>query len=347
MSARLLLLPLTLCSYLFGAMCAVRTLLYDRGILRSREVPCAVITVGNITVGGTGKTPTVILLARCLQQQGLRVAVLTRGYRGTKTGVPQVVSDGRTLHAQSHEVGDEAFMMAEKLPGIPVLAGKDRVAAAVTAQKRFHTRICILDDGFQHRRLKRNLDIVLINSTNPFGNGFLLPRGILREPLSSLKRAQVILLTKTVESGADITRVETALSHYNPQAALFRASYRISALRNVRTGEVVAPDILETGELAALCSIGDPESFFSMLEAMGARGIRRLVFPDHHSYSEKDYDYINQSCTKINFLITTEKDIAKIDITMLKIFKLFVLEIEQKVENEHMFVQQVKKLAGT
>jgi tetraacyldisaccharide 4'-kinase len=185
----LCLLPLTLASFIFYFIVLIRSTLYKIGIFKSYKAECKVTTIGNLTVGGTGKTPTVCLLAKHFKESGFRTAVVCRGYRGKNTDIPMVVSDKEKVLMDSESAGDEACMLARKLPGIPVLAGKNRISASKMACDLFNCEIIILDDGFQHLSLKRDTDVVLINSRNPFGNGFLLPRGILREPLNAIKRA--------------------------------------------------------------------------------------------------------------------------------------------------------------
>ena len=195
-----MLFPLTMCSYLFKAIVLLRSFLYRKGIFKSHRLPCKVISIGNITVGGTGKTPVTCLIARYLKDAGCRVTVLSRGYRAQGGTEPLIVSDDKHVIAGPEIAGDEAVMLAHKLPGVPVLAGKNRFLLGQRAVHDFSAQAVLLDDGFQHYPLQRDLDIVLINARNPFGNGFLLPRGTLREPLSALSRAPLIVLTKVEET---------------------------------------------------------------------------------------------------------------------------------------------------
>lgn len=341
---RLLLLPLTLCAYCYGCIIALRTMLYTLNILPSHDIGCKVITVGNITVGGTGKTPTVCFLARYLRDQGLRVAILTRGYRGKKSDTFQIVSDGTRVLTSSEAVGDEAYMLAQKLQGIPVLAGKDRVAAGKKAVELFKTQVAILDDGFQHHRMKRDLDIILVNATNPFGNGFLLPRGTLREPLAALKRARIILLTKTDSCTVDMNELQRSIKSYNAEARIFKSSYRVARLKKARSGDEVPLASIAGKKVAGLCSIGDPHNFFSMLQGLSVSLAETKAMPDHHIYQNEDYSWINNLAGKIDFVMTTEKDVAKIDLTMLQREQLIVVEIEQIVETDKLFFNSVRGL---
>jgi len=342
----LLLLPLTLCAGLFKCVVLVRTYLYTHNIIRSHSIPCSIITVGNITVGGTGKTPAVCHIARHLHDEGHRVVVLTRGYRGKRTDTPHLVSDGETVLSDVESAGDEALMMAEKLSGIPVLAGKDRVAAAHMAVQLFQAGIIVLDDGFQYHRLYGNVDVVLVNARNPFGNKFLLPRGTLREPVSALKRAAVIVITKSETSAEVRDKISNTIKHYNPNALIFTSRYRPVCLRRVSEAGGIDLDALIGKRVAGLCSIGDPESFFALLEALQVELTEKIVFADHHLYQSLDYRAIQQRCSRAEFVITTEKDIAKIDRNMIEKEKFLVMEIEPVIEGETLFFEKLKELAG-
>jgi tetraacyldisaccharide 4'-kinase len=345
MAVRLLLLPLTLCSYVYGTAMRVRVWLYKACVFESFAIPCRVIAVGNITVGGTGKTPTVCLLARSLNERGFKVAVVTRGYRGTKTKSPLIVSDGEQVLASYAEAGDEAVMLAAKLSGIPVIACRDRVAAGICACEMFGSDSVLLDDGFQHLRLCRDLDVVLVNSTDPFGNGSMLPRGILREPLSALERAGIIVLTKADASGS-AAGLTARIQGLNPDAGLFSASYKVAGFRNFRSCEPVDADGLSGKNAAALCSIGDPASFINMISRSGMHVSETLVYPDHYAYGAADYTAIRDIAARVDAVVTTEKDIAKLDAGMLQLDHLIIMEIEQVVEPAERFIDDVIMGAG-
>lgn len=344
--AHLLLFPLTLCSYLYGLGMSCRTLLYRAGILKSHRIACKVVTVGNITVGGTGKTPTVCMLAQHFKQSGVRVAALCRGYRGSTTATPQIVSDGASVLASAEAAGDEAVMLSRKLPGIPVLAAADRVAAGALAVKRFAAQVAILDDGFQHLRLRRDADIVLVNATNPFGNGFLLPRGILRETPAALQRAHIVLLTKTNVSAAAVATLRETIRRYNPGAPVFTAAYKVRGLRTALSGEDIPRAALAGRRVAALCSIGDPEGFIALIEGLHAVLIEKILFPDHHAYRHEDYRRIAELSRQVDSIITTEKDIAKINPDMVQPDKLIVMEIEQVVDDQERFFNALRDRLG-
>jgi tetraacyldisaccharide 4'-kinase len=344
-AASLFLLPLTICSIVYRLAVSARAFLYKKNILSSLSVSCKVISIGNITVGGTGKTPTVCLLAKYFQKKGISVAVINRGYRGSRTKNLLKVSDGRKILASQDAAGDEAFMVAEKLPGVPVIAGKDRMAAAKMAADLYGARVVILDDGFQYLRLKRDADIVLVNSANAFGSGFLLPRGILREPLSALSRASLVLLTKAGISTFKEEEIADRIRQYNPGAGIFKSSFKAMRLRKAKGGEVSFESI-KNKRAAGLCSIGDPDSFFSMLSQLKLSFLEKLIFPDHHAYCDKDYRLIKQLSEKSELMITTEKDIVKLDFNKIQTDKLLVLEIEQAIADEKHFFEKVEKLTA-
>jgi tetraacyldisaccharide 4'-kinase len=343
---RLLLLPLSLGAVLYRFAVSARSFLYKSNILPRLHIPCKVIAVGNITVGGTGKTPTVCCLAQRLKQENFRVAVLNRGYRGSKSDKPQVVSDGKEILATAESVGDEARMLAEKLPEIPILASKDRASAGHRAVELFNTQIVILDDGFQHLRLERDLDVVLINAHNPFGNGFLLPRGTLREPLSALRRARLIILTKTDISCCNIKELEDRIRSYNPDVQIFKSCFTPVRLVKVFPPQEVPFASVEGRTCVGLCSIADPESFFLMLKRLNVFLMEKLVFPDHHAYCQRDYKFIKQQSDESELIITTQKDIAKIDLNMIQKEKLLVMEIEQVIDQGDLFFRNLRNLAG-
>jgi tetraacyldisaccharide 4'-kinase len=340
----LLMAPLWLCSLIFGRIVAARAHLYERGVFKRRQLPCRVVTIGNITVGGTGKTPTVSLVARELAAAGLHTAVLSRGYGGKARG-PLIVSDRQQVLADARQAGDEPLMLAQALSGIPVITARDRYQGGMLACERFNPHVLVLDDGFQHLRLKRDLDIVLINAGNPFGCGALLPRGILREPLSALRRARIIIFTK-VDASQSLEDLEYRIAAINPDAAVFRACFRPTGLLHPASGRVLELDTVRGRNAAGLCSIGDPGHFFSMLAGLGVSYSRPLVFPDHHRYSAGDQRRIHARAAGVDYLITTQKDIAKMSADMLQMPNLLVLLVRQTIDEQERFVQLVLECLG-
>lgn len=343
-AVRLVMLPLWLCSLAYRGLITARARLYRRGVLKTRQLPCRVVTVGNITVGGTGKTPTVIWLARAFAGTGLHTAVLSRGYGGTHRG-PLIVSDKDDVRAGSREAGDEPFMMARTLPGVPVITGRDRFRGGMLACERFNPHALIMDDGFQHLRLRRDLDIVLINARNPFGCGHLLPRGILREPLSALRRARIIMLTK-VHPHRDPDELQQRIAAINPDAAVFRSRYTPTGLLQTSTGRMLELETVRGRMAAGLCSIGDPGHFFGMLAAIGVSYSRPLVFPDHHRYGKSDMRLIAGRAAAADYLITTQKDIAKMNADMLQLPNLLVLQVQQTIDDHERFLRLVLDCLG-
>ena len=226
----------------YAQLTALRNILFDSGILRIQQVSCPVISVGNLAVGGTGKTPMVIWLARFLLEEGWRVGIVSRGYKGEESKKVLVVSDGRDILADSDFSGDEPQLLARRLPGIPVLCSTKRALAVEAAVEQFRCEVVILDDGFQHRFVARNLDIVMLDSRYPFGDGFLLPRGILREQTTALKRAQVLVLSRFDGSK------EAAKSHKNlvgqwPDKTIVTAAHRATRLFEVTTQRELPPQL--------------------------------------------------------------------------------------------------------
>ncbi|MCK9364390.1 MAG: tetraacyldisaccharide 4'-kinase [Syntrophales bacterium] len=286
-----------------------RNILCDRRIIRQERLPCPVLSVGNITVGGTGKTPTVIMIAKLLQQHRYRPAVLSRGYGG-KSGSPvNVVSDGKTVLMGWKEAGDEPVLMANSLPGIPVLTGANRFLTGSAALEKFGADILILDDAFQHRQLFRDLDLVLLDSARPFGNGFLLPRGPLRESPSALARADMLLRTGLAEKGEPLP-VKTKFNVCNIELPSFRGVHRPTGIVSGKTGHSDPPEALRGEKIMAFSGLGSPESFRKGLAALGAAVVSYRDFPDHHPYSDADIVALRRLATQsgASLLVTTEKD---------------------------------------
>ena len=342
---QIVLLPLTLCSYLFKTLVVLRGVFYQKGIFKSRHLPCTVISIGNLTVGGTGKTPATCLIARHLKASGCQVAVLSRGYRAQADTELIIVSDGKQIIAGAEIAGDEAVMLAQKLPGVSILAGKNRFLLGQRAISDFSAQALLLDDGFQHYPLQRDLDIVLINARNPFGNGFLLPRGILREPLSALSRSPLILLTKAKEA-IEVEQLKKVIARHSTSAHIFTATVLPTALKRFADNTIIPFETIRGRQVVGLCSIGDPESFFSLLEKLDCSILKKLVFSDHHWYRSDDYAIINSCGQGADFIITTEKDIVKLDRNMIDNKKIFILETEMRIDREDEFFQTLSTLAG-
>ena len=310
----LLLTLLTPLSYLYAAPVKLRNWFYDSRILKSKGLPCTVISVGNIASGGTGKTPVVIWIAKALLDAGRRPAILLRGYhRQEKTPATHVVSDGRKILASVETSGDEAVMIARELPSVPVLIGKNRHEAGCHALRELKPDVLILDDGFQHRKLERNLDIVTVDATQPFGTGKLLPAGTLREPVSVLRRADLIMLTRVdmVESTGKIREDIAKLVGDTP---IIESRHEPTRLYRLGGGGNVDFCTLKGKNLLAVCGIGNPAMFAETLRRYAPDSIELLPFPDHHQYSRADVARIQLEAKDAgaDYVVTTRKDELKL-----------------------------------
>ncbi|MCB9771166.1 MAG: tetraacyldisaccharide 4'-kinase [Candidatus Omnitrophica bacterium] len=287
-------------SLIFGVIINVRNLLIERGNLQVIDLGKPVISVGNITWGGVGKTPFVIFLVEYFSAHGLKSAILTRGY---------MKNVGRV-----NTLSDEALMLKQQIPDIPVGVGADRVSESRKILRDQPVDVFILDDGFQHRKVKRDIDIVLIDTTNPFGNNELIPAGILREPLSALKRAQIIVLTKTDLNLSAAQVLEERLRKINNVCPIAWAVHSPSGLVDLFGNDEEQLIDLRGKRVVSFCSIGDPKSFEESLNTTGALIDRSFIFPDHHVYLERDIQKIiaHAQQTGIEILVTTAKDSVKI-----------------------------------
>lgn len=282
---------------------------YDAGWLKVRRLQRPVISVGNLTLGGTGKTPAVIALGTMLQGAGYSVSVLLRGYKGRHRGGPLPVSDGRRIRSNSGLAGDEALVIARNLPGAMVTVGKDRARAGRCIESRGGADLHLLDDGFQHRRLHRCLDLVLVDVTNPFGGGRLAPSGRLREPPKALRRADAVILTRT-RPGQDYDSLTRELRRFKPELPCFLSTQTVEpiARRTAREERVEAP--LSGCRALAFAGLANPHQFFDCLRQQGVELVQPLPFGDHHRYSVRDLTAIGERCRelRVDTAITTEKD---------------------------------------
>lgn len=290
-----------------GALTA-RNWLYRGGILRSRTVGCPVVSIGNLTVGGTGKTPAVELAVQTLQELGHRPAVVSRGYRRKSRGV-QVVADVASIRLEGEDAGDEPFLLARRLPGVPVVVGANRANAVALAQERFGVTAIVLDDGFQHRTLEKDLEIVMVRAHRPWGNGRLLPAGPLREPLGALARAHLV-----VSAGAavveDAAEVIAAVERYAPGTPVLRARYVPVECWEAQRVRAIPFAQLADARLVAFAGIASPSGFQATLRELGVRVEALAVFPDHHWYRERELAALElrAAAPGIEGLVTTEKD---------------------------------------
>jgi tetraacyldisaccharide 4'-kinase len=319
-------------SWLFSAVVQLRLWLHRNRILRDQPLGCLVVVVGNLTVGGTGKTPIVEKFAKALRDRGRKVAILSRGYKSkappfwkkawygithTDEPPPRVVSDGTTVFLDSEEAGDEPFMLARNLPGVVVLVDKNRVKAGAYAIKKFGCDTLVLDDGFQYLALKGRLNLLLIDKTNPFGNGRLLPRGVLREPVKHLRRANYIFLTKS--DGIRDPELEATIARYKPDADIIECAHRPQYLQRLDAEPGAAAgreplSWLKGRRVFAFSGIATPESFEKFLRDLGALLMGRERFLDHYRYTPEDLDGLYDAAerSRAECLVTTEKDAVRI-----------------------------------
>ncbi len=281
-------------------------------LMRQKRLHARVISVGNLTVGGTGKTPAVISLAKEAKRRGYYPVILTRGYRGKAKG-PCLVSKGNGPLIGPDMAGDEAFLMAQRLEDIPVIKSPDRYRGGCLAIRTFQHSdriVFILDDGYQHLRLHRDLDILLIDGSNPFGNRRLLPAGRLREPLREIKRADIIVITRSAVPSEELVK---EIRIYNGYAPIFCSQHVISAIHRA-SGRAIRFEDISGKRAIAFCGIGNPESFRKGIKEVGIDLRDFIVFRDHHTLTVQDLKRIRRSAeiARAEWIITTEKDIIKV-----------------------------------
>lgn len=306
-----------------------RLWMYDNRVIRNRAIGCLVVSIGNITCGGTGKTPVVEVFARTLSQKGRRVAVLSRGYRSRDRSIftklrkkfaskkmevpPRVVSDGKNLLLDSVRAGDEPFMLASNLKNVVVLVDKDRVKSGLYAIEEFGTDTLILDDGFQYLNLKAHINILLVDATAPFDNHHVLPRGLLREPIRNIRRADYIFLTKS--DGSDKLRhLKAFLRRQNHLAEIIECCHKPQYLEDVyQRGDRLPLEYLKGKKVASISAIANPASFNAFLSELGGDIVEEIHFADHHRYRQQEMiDFINQAkAAGAEIIMTTEKDAVR------------------------------------
>jgi len=296
---------------LYGGLVRLRNRLYDRGLLRAHRLPCPVVAFGNLTVGGTGKTPLTSFAAAALTEAGYRVGIVSRGYRRAGGGAPLLVADGRQMLADAAHAGDEPWLLARDHPSVAVAVGADRAAAARLLLAAAPCEVLLLDDAFQHRGVARDLDLLLVPAREPFGNGRILPFGPLREPLSGVARADAIVVTRG--DGRCPAPLRAILERHNPQAPVFHATLRPSRFVSAR-GEPVDLGALAGFSAFAFSGIARPEGFESDLAAAGVRVAGARRYPDHHRYRGDELAAIAAAArgAGAEVLVTTEKDLVRI-----------------------------------
>lgn len=326
-------------SLLYGAITRTRLSLYRRGTFHTTKLERPVISIGNITTGGTGKTPLVEWVSRKLAAKGKKVCILTRGYGRKDPHLQVIVSDGYGVLVSPSEAGDEPYLLATSLTGkAAVISSADRIAAGHEAIKDFGSDCFVLDDGFQHLRLARDLNIVTIDATNPWGGGTLLPYGRLREKPEGLKRADCVVITRCDQvKNLDPLREELMrLIHNRP---IFYSEMRTSRLCSLKNGPGT---LTPPARVAAFCAVGNPSSFVEHLRRSGFELALNKSFPDHHVYSQDEIDSIVRSAqeTGATALITTAKDAVKLRQLSFSL-PCYVLEVEISIDNSEQLTQMI------
>jgi tetraacyldisaccharide 4'-kinase len=320
----------------YGVGSRLRPWSYSRGYFKRQSLPGFVVSIGNLTAGGTGKTPAVAMLAGWAQGKGYRVAVLSRGYGGKYTDKVLEVSDGSSIHVDPHKAGDEPYLLANKLSGVPLILSKKRFYAGLYAHEKFGSDFFILDDGFQHLELKRDLDLVLIDSADPFGNGHLLPWGPLREPLSQLARADVFILTRAKSHGID-DNTRDSLKREFPSTPVFHSDHLPSRIVFPYTKEKHEPGFIKGKSVLAFAGIARPELFRDTLIKLGADVVHFMGYKDHYAFRHEDIQTLIRMKEKVGarYLLTTEKDWMRIASLGPRYSQLGYLSIEFVLLSDH------------
>lgn len=304
-----LLLPLS-AAFRFGV--ALRHAGYQHGWFKTRRLSRPVVSVGNLTVGGTGKTPLVVCIAKILLRRGWKPSILTRGYGRSSKAKMIVVAPGAGRRANAQETGDEPALLARALPEVPLVICTDRFRGGQAAEERFQVDVHILDDGFQHLALARDVDLLALDATQTISDRHLLPAGRQREPLSALRRAQIVVLTRT--DSADPQPLEELVLKVHPAAKVFRSRTKLLRWTDALSGESISIEKSRTQKVAAFCGLGNPQAFFADVRRWGFNLVAEDAFPDHHVYTGEEIQQLVAGARKKGAagLLTTQKDAVKI-----------------------------------
>ncbi len=327
-------------------MAAGRNLLYDVGLLQTNQVPVPIICVGNLTVGGTGKTPMVSWLTEYFSQQGKKVGILTRGYKRRGSQKPLLLLPDEENKHKVSELGDEAAMLHARHPQAALALDIDRSRGAKAICSRWQPDILIMDDGFQHHRLQRSLNIVMIDSQRLFGNGLLLPAGPLREPISALQRADLAVFNKFDAHHPFFAKKSRRVFNYISPERLFTASYQIHSLHDIKhPSQHLSVGQLQGKKVLAFAGIANPDYFFQQLETLGIKLQNTISFTDHTDYKLKNLKKISQAATGCQLAVTTAKDavkIAEIPKTQHLLPALLVADIDVQIEPQRRFIELIE-----
>jgi len=315
-------------SALYKFASAVSNFLYRKKIRKIKKLPVFVISVGNITAGGTGKTPLVIYLAELIQKLGYKPAIIIRGYKGGYEKKGGIVSDGKKICANTEDAGYEPFMIAKKLKNVPVIVGKNRYKSGIIAINKFGTDIIILDDGFQHQKLFRNINLLLLDYKKPFGNKKLLPSGTLREPVSAVKRADVIILTRAENFGSENIKKLTTAPVFKSVHIPFIIKNNKKILKDKR--------LLKNKKAVIFSGIARNKEFYNTVNKLGCFIKSFIRFEDHHKYIKEDFEKINMAAKNLNtdIIITTEKDYVKIPSDIKFFCEIIIIGINIKFADD-------------
>lgn len=340
---------LSITSWAYELIIKLRLFLYQKNIAKSHRLPCMVISIGNIVLGGTGKTPLTIYLAELLKRLGLKVVILSRGYMGAAEQKGGLVSDGRQFFMTPIDAGDEPFMMAGILNGIPIFVGKNRFENGRIAMERFQPDVILLDDGFQHLQVKRDIDLVLLDHVNPLGNGHLIPRGPLREPVTALARGDAFIVTRSDHPSNNFSNL---LKNQIKHTPIFKSRH-VPCIRHVlgrNTDNSINPAIIKEKKVFAFSGIAKNHDFRNSLKGFEFVLTGFAEFPDHHSYQKNELAAICRKAKelKADFLVTTEKDFSKISDAADWPLPLIVIGVDisfddQPSEFEQFILKRLKK----
>ncbi|MEE8423797.1 MAG: tetraacyldisaccharide 4'-kinase [Thermodesulfobacteriota bacterium] len=341
LALKILLSPLFLLSLVYDAVTRARVFLYDKSLFHARKLPCRVISVGNITLGGTGKTPLTLYIGRLLKEMDYKTAILSRGYGGSGEGCSMVLSKGDgPLHGPDKS-GDEPYMIASKLSGVFVLTGKNRFQSGSMACNMFNIDAAILDDGYQHLGLYRDLNILLISPKTLNGKGWLLPRGELRETLASMNRADLIVVKgKEDQHPGLLDRLKVIIE----RDRVFFFKYKPVSFINQRDGKKETLDFVKGKRLLTVCGIALPDSFVETLNDLGGLVYNKIIFPDHHHYTTTNIEHIKRSSSDVDIIVTTEKDGVKLSKIIPADLDIYMLEIDIEMSEEARFKEYLKNV---
>jgi tetraacyldisaccharide 4'-kinase len=337
--------PLFFLSVLYLAVVKIRLFLYQSNIIKSERVETKVIVVGNLSVGGTGKTPVASWIAGKLADLGHSPCVIFRGYKGSNDDETLIVSDGKQIFAGPQKAGDEAVIIAQELleKNVPVIADRKRVRAAKKAVDGFGATHIILDDGFQHLALQRDMDILVVDSNHDPGKMYLLPRGPLREPVTAAQRASAIIVSRSETSEKPGW---SWLDDLTVDFPVFNMKYKVTGIKSSDKSE----DENDNAAALAFCGIGDPDNFFDTLKKLGLLVVDKIAFPDHHNYTESEVKNLIETCKNAGGkrLLTTKKDAVKIESFWLSEYSLDTVEVKADfMGRDEEFIQLVLNSVDT